>query len=161
MKTNPTISRFLAISALALVLPVSAMAKPNDAGRAHHCEGAQRSAEMHHGRGMPDLYGIDLNAAQVAKLGELREAQRKAFSENAAALHEQHDALNKLVMSEAYTPEAARAIIARIGAVQSEMARLHAEQRHQLYEILTPEQRTRMQQNELMSSGAKRHGAMH
>ena len=159
MTSNLTISRFLAISALALALPMTSLAKGNDSDRcaAHN----RQSVEMHHGHGMPDLRGIDLTAGQIAKLTELRDAQRKTFADNAALLHEQHDALNRLVMSEAYTQEAAREIIAKIGAVQSEMARLHAEQSHQLYEILTPEQRTRLQQNELMASGMKTHRFMH
>ena len=159
MTSNLTISRFLAISTLALALPMTALAKGNDSDRcaAHN----RQSVEMHHGHGMPDLRGIDLTAGQIAKLTELRDAQRKTFADNAALLHEQHDALNKFVMSEAYTPEAAREIIAKIGAVQSEMARLHAEQSHKLYEILTPEQRTRLQQNELMSPRMKGHGSMY
>ena len=159
MTSNLTISRFLAISTLALALPMTALAKGNDSDRcaAHN----RQNVEIHHGHGMPELRGIDLTAAQVAKLTELRDAQRKTFADNAALLHEQHDALNKFVMSEAYTPEAAREIIAKIGAVQSEMARLHAEQSHKLYEILTPEQRTRLQQNELMSPRIKGHGSMY
>ena len=159
MTSNLTIFRFLAISTLALALPMTALAKGNDSDRcaAHN----RQNVEIHHGHGMPELRGIDLTAAQVAKLTELRDAQRKTFADNAALLHEQHDALNKFVMSEAYTPEAAREIIAKIGAVQSEMARLHAEQSHKLYEILTPEQRTRLQQNELMSPRMKGHGSMY
>ena len=159
MTSNQTISRFLAISTLALALPMTALAKGNDSDRcaAHN----RQNVEIHHGHGMPELRGIDLTAAQVAKLTELRDAQRKTFADNAALLHEQHDALNKFVMSEAYTPEAAREIIAKIGAVQSEMARLHAEQSHKLYEILTPEQRTRLQQNKLMSPRMKGHGSMY
>lgn len=159
MTSNLTISRFLAISTLALALPMTALAKGNDSDRcaAHN----RQNVEIHHGHGMPELRGIDLTAAQVAKLTELRDAQRKTFADNAALLHEQHDALNKFVMSEAYTPEAAREIIAKIGAVQSEMARLHAEQSHKLYEILTAEQRTRLQQNELMSPRMKGHGSMY
>ena len=159
MTSNLTISRFLAISTLALALPMTALAKSNDSDRcaAHN----RQNVEIHHGHGMPELRGIDLTAAQVAKLTELRDAQRKTFADNAALLHEQHDALNKFVMSEAYTPEAAREIIAKIGAVQSEMARLHAEQSHKLYEILTAEQRTRLQQNELMSPRMKGHGFMY
>ena len=159
MTSNLTISRFLAISTLALALPMTALAKGNDSDRcaAHN----RQNVEIHHGHGMPELRGIDLTAAQVAKLTELRDAQHKTFADNAALLHEQHDALNKFVMSEAYTPEAAREIIAKIGAVQSEMARLHAEQSHKLYEILTAEQRTRLQQNELMSPRMKGHGSMY
>ena len=40
-------------------------------------------------------------------------------------------------------------IIAKITSAQSEMAKQRAEQGNQLYKLLTPEQRTKMQQNEL------------
>lgn len=158
MKTNISISRFIAISALALALPMTAFAvgAGNDRGA---CGKPERPGiEMHQRQGMPDLRGIDLSAAQVSQLSTLRDEQRKLFSEKGLALREQHDALHKLVMSEAYTPAAAAEIIARIGAAQSEMAKFHAEQGNKLYKILTPEQRTRMQQNELTGRGPMGHG---
>jgi Spy/CpxP family protein refolding chaperone len=107
---------------------------------------------------MPDLRGIDLSAAQVSQLSALRDEQRKLFADKGQAMRDQHDAMHKLVMSEAYTPAAAAEIIARIGAARSEMAKLHAEQGNKLYKILTPEQRTRLQQNELMGRGPMGHG---
>ena len=156
MKT--TISRFVAISALALALPLSAFAYGQGGdmnGRGGH---GRAGAEMHQGRGLPDLRGIDLNAAQVAQLSALRDEQKKTFGDKTPAMREQRDALHKLVMSDAYTPAAAAEIIAKITVAQSEMAKLHAEQANKLYKILTPEQRTRMQQNELMGRGAMGRG---
>jgi Spy/CpxP family protein refolding chaperone len=152
MKTKTSISRLLAISALALgismAVPVTAFAGNRDqCGRGAADRGAM---EMHHGRGIPDLRGIDLSAAQVAQLSSLREEQRKIFREKGPALREQRDALHKLVMSDAYTPAAAAQLIAKIDTAQGEMGKLHAEQANKLYTLLTPEQRTRLQQNELM-----------
>ena len=144
MKTKLTISRFVAVSALALGL---SMAAP--AFAASHCGPDRGAMQMHHGRGMPNLNGIDLSAAQVAQLGKLREEARKQMREQGLALRDQHDALRKLTMSEAYTPAAAAEIIAKITTAQSEMAKRRAEQGNQLYQLLTPEQRTKMQQNEL------------
>lgn len=152
-----TLSRFLAVSALALALPFSAMA----AERADRGDHDRPVAAMHHRQGMmPDLRGIDLSAAQVTQLSALRDEQRKQFAEKGPALREQHDALHKLVNSDAYTPAAAAEIIAKIGALQTEMAKQHAEQRHKIYQLLTPEQRTRMQQNELTGPGGMGHKGM-
>jgi Spy/CpxP family protein refolding chaperone len=150
MKTKTNITRFLAISTLALGISMAAPAIAFAGGHGDR-DGQQHSGmTMHHGRGMPDLRGIDLSAAQVAALSSLRDEQKKLSREKGLALRDQHDALQKLVMSDAYTPAAAAQIIDKIGAAQGEMAKLHAEQGNKLYKLLTPEQRTRLQQNELM-----------
>ena len=157
MKTNLSISRFLAIGTLALALPMSAFAFGH--GDRNACASPDRSgAGMHQQQGMPDLRGIDLTSAQVSQLSALRDEQRKAFTDKSQAMRDQHDALHKLVMSDAYTPAAAAEIITRIGTAQTEMAKLRAEQGNKLYKILTPEQRTKMQQNELMGHGSIGHG---
>jgi Spy/CpxP family protein refolding chaperone len=153
MKTKTTITRFVAVSALALGL---AMAAPLSAYAANH--GGHGGMEMHHRGGFGDLRGIDLSADQVAQLGKLREAAKKQMREQGQALHDQHDALRKLTMSDAYTPAAAAELIAKITATQSEMAKLHAEHGNQLYKLLTPEQRTKLQQNELTGQRPMGHG---
>ena len=160
MKTNLNISRFLAISTLALALPLSAFAVSHGNDQSKCGKYDRQGSEMQRGQGMPNLNGITLSAAQVTQLTALRDEQRKSPIEKSRALREQHNALKKLVMSDAYTPEAAAEIIAKISAAQTEMATLRAEQGNKLYKILTPEQRTRMQQNELMASGSKGHGHM-
>lgn len=161
MKTNLSISRFLAISSIALALPLSALAADRCTDRGARGDHDRPVMSMHHERGMmPDLRGIDLSAAQVSQLSAQRDEQKKVFQEKFQALREQHDALHKLVMSDAYTPAAAAEIIAKIGAAQTEMAKLHAEQGNKLYKLLTPEQRTKMQQNELMGFGPMDHKGM-
>ena len=158
MTTKTTISRFVAVSALALGLSMAAPASAasNDqGGRGGHDRGGM---EMHHRGGFGDLHGIDLSAEQVAQLGKLREAEKKQLREKGQSLHDQHDALRKLVMSDAYTPAAAADIITKITAAQSEMAKLHAEQGNQVYKLLTPEQRTKLAQNELTGHRAMGHG---
>jgi Spy/CpxP family protein refolding chaperone len=158
MKTKTNISRLLAVSAVALGISMSvpAFAGNHDQGGRG---GADRAGmEMHHGRGMPDLRGIDLSAAQLAQLSSMRDEQRKQGREKGLALRDQRDALHKLVMSDAYTPAAAADLIAKIEGAQSEMAKLHAEQGNALYKLLTPEQRTRLQQNELIGHRSTKHG---
>lgn len=159
MKTKISISRFLAISSLALALPMSAFAYGHGDRNTGGAQG-RGGVEMHQRHGMPDLRGIDLTSAQVGQLSTLRDEQRKVFTEKGQALRDQHDALRKLTMSDAYTPAAAAEIIAKISTAQTEMAKLHAEQANKLYKILTPEQRTKMQQNELMGGGKMGHGRM-
>ena len=155
MKTN--IFRSIAVSALVLTLPMTAFAFGRDNG--HHADrgGDNRPGiEMRHNQGMANLRGIDLSAAQLTQLSALRDEQKKVFADKGQAMRDQHDALHKLVMSDDYTPAAATEIIAKISVAQNEMARLRADQGNKLYKILTPEQRIRMQQNELMGHGHRR-----
>jgi len=158
MKTNLSLSRFslprfLAVSTVALALPLSALAAGHNMDRNGRGDHDRGGFSMQHEQGMPGLRGIDLTAAQVTQLSAMRDEQKKLFTEKHQALRDQHDALHKLVMSDAYTPAAAAEIIAKIGTAQTEMAKLHAEQANKLYKLLTPEQRTKMQQNELLGNG--------
>ena len=158
MKTNTNLTRFLAVSAIALAVPLSAMAYGRDDNRWERGDDNRPPMQMRHDGGMPNLRGIDLSAEQVSALSKLRDEQRKLFMEKGQALREQHDALRTLTMSEGYTKAAAAEIIDKISVAQTEMATLRAEQGNQLYKILTPEQRTKIQQNELMGGGSMRHG---
>ena len=158
MKTNLNMRQFLAISAVALTLPVTALAFGRDDNQGRRGGNDRPAMEMRHGGGMPNLRGIDLSADQVSALTKMRDERRSAAMGQRQAMREQHDALKKLVMSDAYTPAAAQEIIARIGAKRDEMAMRNAEQGNQLYKILTPEQRTKMQQNDLTGRGGKWHG---
>ena len=159
MKTTINVSRFLAVSTLALGL---SMAAPAFAGAQNQCARGPNDRppmESHHRGGMfGDLRGIDLSPEQIAQLGKLREDAKKQLREQGLALHDQHLALRKLVMSDAYTPAASAELIAKISAAQSEMAKLHAEQGNKVYKLLTPEQRTKLAQNELTGGRGGRGG---
>ena len=158
MKTHIKLSRFLAVSALALAIPLSAVAAGHRMDRDGPGDHERGGSSMHHEQGMPGLRGIDLTAAQVTQLSAMRDEQKKQFAEKRQFMRDQHEALHKLVMSDAYTPAAAAEIITKIGAAQTEIAKLHAEQGNKLYKLLTPEQRTKMQQNELLGQGRMGHG---
>ncbi len=159
MNTKTTISRFVAVSALALGI---SLAVPAIAGAQEQCARGSHDRppmEAHHRGGIfGDLRGIDLSPEQVAQLGKLREDAKKQMREQGLALHDQHLALRKLVLSDAYTPAASAELIAKISAAQSEMARLHAEQGHKVYQLLTPEQRAKLAQNELTGGRSGRGG---
>ncbi|MBK5914279.1 Spy/CpxP family protein refolding chaperone [Rhodocyclus purpureus] len=150
---SATASRFLAVSAIALALPLSALAHEHGGHGMHQ----RAAAERCQGAGMPGLHGIDLSAEQVSQLAALRDEQRKGFAESAKDLREQRDALRKLAASDAYTPAAAAEIGERIAAAEKERAKLQAERTHRVYALLTPEQRTRLQQNELLGRGPMHH----
>lgn len=153
MKNPINVPKFLAISAIALAIPFGAYAAGRGDKDCGPRDGDRPNMEMMRGGGMQGLRGIDLSADQVKQLASLREGQKKVFAEKFMAMRDLHDALHKLVTSDSYTPAAAAEIIAKTTALQGEMAQLHADQANALYKLLTPEQRTRMQQNELMGGG--------
>ena len=156
MKTTTTVSRMLAASALALGVATSALAA---APERPNCGANDRAPmEMQHRGGFADLRGIDLTPAQLTQLQSLRDAERKQMRDKGQALRDAHDALHKLTMSDAYTPSAAAELIAKISAAQSELVKLHADNANAIYKLLTPEQRTKLQQNELTGGPAGRNG---
>jgi Spy/CpxP family protein refolding chaperone len=157
MKTNATaISRFLAVSAMALALPLSAIADGRDNNRCERDDNSRPTMAMRHKSGMLGLRDIDLTAEQVGALSKQRDDSRQLFVGKIQALRDQHDALRKLTMSDSYSKDTAAQIVEKIAVAQSEMELLHAEQGNLLYKILTPEQRTRLAQNELMDSSMHR-----
>ncbi|MBS1211466.1 MAG: putative lipoprotein signal peptide [Proteobacteria bacterium] len=157
-------AKTIAFGALALGLTATSFAQGVDGGQPENgpapskmqgCPGPQDMGPQGpgphrmgpHKPGMPFLHGIDLTPAQSAQLKQMHEKQHEQAAAKHKALHEQHQALAKLVMSDSYSHAKADKIIARIGAIQADMERQRAESGHQLYQILTPEQRVKLQQN--------------
>ena len=161
MNTKYSVSRFLAISAIALAIPMASFAAGNDRNDRNDRGHSQKTEQQgRQGHMMPNLHGIDLTAAQVTQLTALRDEQKRLSSGKKQDMRDQHDALQKLVMSDAYTPAAAAEIITKISAAQTEMAKQHADFGNKFYKLLTPEQRTKVQQNELMGHGMMGRGHM-
>lgn len=165
-QTHSTIRRFLSISALALALPLSALAQtPAASAPAAGAAPMQRGHHGHHGAGMQQgghlfmLRGLDLSAAQQAQAKTLFEAQRPAFEEKSKAVREAHDALHLLVSSGKYTPEKAAELVKDITQKESAQLLFKAEQGNKLMQILTPEQRSKLQ-TRMQEKGAMR-GPMH
>ena len=166
--THSTIRRFLTVSALALSLPLSALAQtPAASTPAAGAAPMQRGHHGHHGRAdggmrgdhMFMLRGLDLSAAQQEQAKTLFEAQRPAFEEKSKAVREAHDALHLLVTSGKYTPEKAAELAKDIAQKETAQLLFRAEQGNKLMQILTPEQRTKMQAR--MQEKSAMRGPMH
>jgi len=151
--SNPTIRRFLTVSALALALPLSALAQEAASAPAAKAGEMRRPMMthgehgMHHGpegRAMFALHGLDLSTAQREQVKALFEAQRPVFQEKAKAVHEARTALHQLSLSDTYTPERATELAQDIAKKDSAQLLFMAEQGNKLAKILTPEQRSKM-----------------
>lgn len=158
---NSTIRRFLTVSAVALALPMSAWAQ-QAAGSAPAAPAQDARAPMqqrqhghhgHHGRmdgGMRGdhlfmLRGLDLSSAQKDQAKALFDAQRQAMQDKRQAVREARDALHQLVVSGKYSPERAAELAKDIAQKETAQMLFMAEQGNKLVQILTPEQRTRLQ----------------
>ncbi|GAB2892450.1 hypothetical protein GCM10027046_21650 [Uliginosibacterium flavum] len=171
-QTHSTIRRFLTVSALALAVPLSALAQTPPAASAPAAGAApmqhgQHGHRGHHGRAdsgmrgghMFMLRGLDLSAAQQEQVKTLFEAQRPAFEEKSKAVREARNALHLLVSSGKYTPERANELTKDIAQKESVSLLFMAEQGNKLMQILTPEQRTKLQAR--MQEKSSTRGRMH
>lgn len=156
---NSTIRRFLTVSAVALALPMSAWAQqaagsaPSAPAQDAPAQQRQHGHHGHHGRmdgGMRGdhlfmLRGLDLSSAQKDQAKALFEAQRQAMQDKRQAVREARDALHQLVVSGKYSPERAAELAKDIAQKETAQMLFMAEQGNKLMQILTPEQRTRLQ----------------
>lgn len=161
--TNPYIARFLAVSALALALPLSALAAVAEGQapqfeRADCCMDAWGGPQHRHHRGehefgrhgaLPSLMmlrGLDLTEAQRGQIKEILQAQRPELGEKMRAVRDTRVALQKLTLSDSYTEKRASAMAATLAQQEGDLVRLMAEQGNKVYQLLTPEQRSQVQE---------------
>lgn len=157
------VARFLALSAVALSVPMTVLAAATDGatpdqsrpaasmddwGGPHHHGHHDRHGgrEGFGGPGMMMLHGLDLTEAQRTQVKTLMDAQRQAFADKAKAMHDARVELAKLAMSDAYNARKAGDLATSLAQKESDLAKLMAEQGNKVYQILTPEQRTKLQQ---------------
>lgn len=146
------IKRFLSAAALAMAIPLTVAAHP---GRGADAYGAMEGHAMHgrHGgdmghHGMASgmsprhLRGLNLTEAQQDKVFEIMHAQAPGMRDKGKALHKAQDALRQLTATADYSDGKAKALADEIGKLTFEMTLARSKSDRQIYEILTPEQRT-------------------
>lgn len=150
---NPVIRRFLAVSAVALALPLSAHAQEAASQPVAHCQadrphGFRQHVPSHEERRGPLflLHGLDLSAAQQSQIKALAEAQRAALETHRQSMQELHATLQTLALADKYDATAVAAKAEQLGHAAAEMARVRADGLQKVYALLTPEQRARFQQ---------------
>lgn len=137
------IKRFLLAAGMALA--VSALAHDGGPGT---CGGLP-------GQGMPPhLMGLKLSESQRDKVFELLHAQAPTLREKAKALHRVEDDLRALAASPEYSEAKARTLADASARAMSEMSLARARMDRQIFELLTPEQRKQLaEQNERPGAG--------
>jgi periplasmic protein CpxP/Spy len=140
-RISPVIFRFLAMSAIALSVPLSALAQQGPA-----LFPAGHEARSAHEMTLHMLRGIDLTDAQRAQIKTIAESQREQIRSAMQNVHDQREALRVLALSDKYDAAAVAAKAEQLGRSEGEMARLVADGFQKVYTVLTPEQRQKIQQ---------------
>lgn len=154
---SPVFRRFLAISAIALALPLPALAQPRpDREPGPRCDGgpgpghfgggpADRFA---HGAGpMPGfLQGLDLTDAQRDKIFAIGHEQAPQLREKFKVAHQAREELRTLVSSPQYDEPKAKALAEKEARSMAEIALLKARSDHAIYALLTQEQRKKAEE---------------
>jgi len=133
MKLNRYLAALLAASSVAFALPADAQRGPGGPGAHHEMQGG----------GMRMLRGLELTAEQREQVSAIFKEQAPAFRERANAAHAAHAALRKGALD----PNAdVRALADAVGKAHADAALLRAETMRRVTALLTPEQRTKLEQ---------------
>ncbi len=132
-----TVQKMIAVSAMAMALPMSAYA-------GHHGEGEKQGhSEMrgHHHAGMGVLAKLDLTEDQKAKVKEIMSQQKNNMKQAMGERRAHRDDMRGLVESDAFDAQKARELIAQQQAEELEMKLAMLKAQHEIYKVLTPAQR--------------------
>ena len=148
------IKPFLLVSSIALGLPSLAHAQP--APTEGH--GAHRIAMQRHHGGMHALRGLDLTEAQRDQIFKIHHDQAPAFREQMKKVRAAREELSRLARADRLDePQVRRAADAQAKAI-SDLAVMRAQTVNRVRAVLTPEQRTQLDQRREQRRG---HGPRH
>jgi Spy/CpxP family protein refolding chaperone len=158
---HTTLATLLAAAGIALAMPLAAHADPMMDGPHARCGGGH-GGMWHSGFGGHGLRGLNLTEEQRDKIFDIRHAQEPAVRAKFKELREARSNLEALTHAPTYDEAKVRALTDKSAAVMAELARMHARTEHQIYQILTPEQRKQFEerkaQREEMGPGMMRPG---
>jgi periplasmic protein CpxP/Spy len=106
-------------------------------------------------RGHADFFGpmmenmtdvLDLTDAQQAQMKQIHESAKPAMKTLMQQEHQSHEALMQLITSGTFTDAAAKKILDQESQVHEQLALQHAQLAFQAYQVLTPEQKTKLTQ---------------
>ena len=155
MKTRKHyLAALLAAGGIALALPFAVQANPMmDGTRCEGHGGMGHGGHRGHGGewgafggafGGHGLRGLDLSDEQQDQIFKLRHTQAPAMRAKVKELREARSNLEALTRAPNYDEARVRALTDKAAASMAELARMHARTEHQIYQLLTPEQRQQL-----------------
>lgn len=146
-----TSKRFLAASALALAVPLSAMAFQGGKGGCDARDGmrgaSMKQGAMMHGGGMMPMRGLhrlNLSEAQDDKIFEIMHAQAPKMREQMKSLRKSEDELRALKAAPDFSEAKAKQLVDRIAGQRAEMEMARLQTERQIMGLLTPEQQKQL-----------------
>ena len=85
--------------------------------------------------------GIDLTESQRDQIFSIKHKQEALFYEQGKIVRKAHIELHKLVTSDQYDDDKAKAMTEKLGKAIGNIKFLQVQEKHQIYALLTPEQR--------------------
>jgi Spy/CpxP family protein refolding chaperone len=158
-KRTKIVSAFLAASAIALAVPFAAQARPGggfDGGGCEAHEGKMMRGAKGGGHRM--LRQLDLTEAQRDKLFEMRHAMAPKMHAEMKTVRSTSQALRDMMQQGEYDEAQVKRLTEERAGAMSRMAQLRARGQFEMFQLLTPEQRTKWQ--ELQSQRPRRGGMM-
>ncbi len=89
---------------------------------------------------------LDLTDAQQAQMKQIHESAKPAMKTLMQQEHQSHQALMQLITSGNFSDAAAKKILDQESQVHEQLALQHAQLAAQAYQVLTPEQKTKLTQ---------------
>lgn len=160
---KPALKRILLIGGIGFAIPLAALAARPMMDGPDACD---RPPPMGHGTGPefspgpdmaalpPFLNQLDLSEAQRDKIFDLLHAEAPRLRDQDKALRHSHDALRELSHTDNFDAKRAKELSDSGAHAMAEMALARASMEHQIFKLLTPEQRERMQ---AMGDGPRGH----
>lgn len=143
-----TISRFMLASSIALgiSLPVNASAAGSPDGDCkNRVERHHETGEFRMGYFPPYLKKLNLMDEQCDKIKSLMHEQEPAMRDKMQALRKSHTELRRLSMSADYDEAKVKMLSESSANVMAEIALMRAHTDNQIYQLLSPEQRTQLE----------------
>lgn len=149
------IKRFLAAASLALAVPLSAAAF--DGGRDDGCGKVHRVRHEMPGGGLerppPHWQRLNLTEAQRDKIFTIMHAQMPALREQHKAMRQAEEALRTLSMSGDFSEAKAKKLSEASAKAATALALSRASTDHQIFELLTDEQRKQLAEAKMPDKG--------
>ncbi|HTN94968.1 MAG TPA: Spy/CpxP family protein refolding chaperone [Gallionella sp.] len=150
------------VAFLTLALPIIANARTWGDGDRDHRHMRPVSAEMSHhehcdedGGMYPMARGLDLSESQRDKIFAIKYAQGQALYDQDKIVRNAYIDLHKMATSDQYVDDKAEAISDSLAKARAKIALIRAREEHQIYALLTDEQRRLLSSRQAEQSRGK------
>lgn len=150
MKNTRVLSTLLIAGSLALTIPFAAQARPGGMDGCHHAKAVKHGEFGKRGdfarRGGAFMHGLDLTEAQRDRIFEVRHAAAPTLREKGKEAYAARKALREASKPGAFDEAKVREASAKLAQAQADLTVERLRVQQQMYAVLTPEQRTKVEQ---------------